>query len=222
MADKKITTLDAVTTLADTDLLTVVTSVATIPVNKKITVANSRAQLKGTTVIGTTRYNQFYLAAGRDLKPMITGGCGAAAQIEMGTNKNVYDCLAFDKTTEEYAYANFVMPGDYTGGNLYFVYHWTHPATTTNFGVFFYCRAVAITNNQSLDVAWGTATGTADTGGITSRLYTSSLSAALTCGGSPVANKWINLKINRYPTGAEDNLDVDAYLLGVMIWYPVA
>jgi type II secretory pathway pseudopilin PulG len=212
------------TTLADGDTFLVHDVSETVVGQKMKRIAKSSliSQFKGTTVIGTTRYNQFYLAAGRDLKPMITGGCAASAQIEMGTNKNVYDCLAFDKTTEEYAYANFVMPGDYTGGDLYFVYHWTHPATTTNFGVFFYCRAVAITNNQSLDVAWGTATGTADTGGITSRLYTSSLSAALTCGGSPVANKWINLKINRYPTGAEDNLDVDAYLLGVMIWYPVA
>jgi len=46
MANKKITQLDAVTSLVDADLLPVVTDVSTAPVNKKITWANIKATLK--------------------------------------------------------------------------------------------------------------------------------------------------------------------------------
>lgn len=46
MANKKITQLDAVTSLVDADLLTAVTDVSTAPVNNKITWANIKATLK--------------------------------------------------------------------------------------------------------------------------------------------------------------------------------
>lgn len=222
MADQKITTLGAVTTLADTDLLTVVTSVATIPVNKKITVANSRAQLKGTTVIGTTRYNQFYLAAGRDLKPTITEGCAASAQIEMGTNKNVYDYLAFDPSSTEKAYANVVMPEDYTGGNLYAKFYWTHPATTIKFGVRWAIYPMSISPGETLDVAISGVGGVTSTGGNTSYLYISDMTPSITPVGTPSAGDLMGFRVIRSVGNAEDIMDVDAYLLGVMIWYPVA
>lgn len=45
MSDKKTTQLDAVTTLAETDILPVIAEVSTTPVNKKITVENVRALL---------------------------------------------------------------------------------------------------------------------------------------------------------------------------------
>jgi hypothetical protein len=54
MADKKITELDAVTTLVDADLFTVVVNTGTTPLNKKITKANVLAAMTSGTTSGTS------------------------------------------------------------------------------------------------------------------------------------------------------------------------
>jgi hypothetical protein len=155
-------------------------------------------------------------------KPTLTNGCAYPAQIEMGTNKNVYDYLAFDSINGEYAYANVTMPDDYSGGGVYFKAYWTHPATTTNFGVVWGFSAAAVANDATLDSALVDVSAIVDTGGTTNFLYIGSLSPALTINGSPAAGNLCHFKIGRYPTNVNDTLAVDAYLLGVMIWYPVA
>src|SRR5688500_473595 len=50
MADQKTTQLDAVTTLADTDLVPVVVDPAGTPISKKITVGNMAAELAASSV----------------------------------------------------------------------------------------------------------------------------------------------------------------------------
>jgi hypothetical protein len=155
-------------------------------------------------------------------KPTLTAGCAQAAQIEMGTNKNVYDYLAFDKDTIEYAYVNFPMPSDYTGGDIYFNAKWLHPATTTNFKVSWGLAGVSFSDDDTLDAAQGTAIYSNDTGGTTSDFYASPQSAAVTIAGTPVAGDLVQLRVLRKADdGTNDTLAVDAYLLGCMIWYPV-
>jgi len=141
----------------------------------------------------------------------------------MGTNKNVYDYLAFDKDAIEYAYANIPMPSDYTGGTIYFKPYWTHPATTTNFKVSWGLAVVSFSDDDTLDAAQGTAIYSNDTGGTTSDLYIGDISSAVTIAGTPVANDLVQFRCLRKADDAtNDTLAVDAYLLGFMIYYPVA
>lgn len=171
-------------------------------------------------VIGGVVHNQLWVGG---FKPTITSGCAASAQIEMGTNKNVYDYLAFDASTIEYAYANIVMPADYTGGVIYFKPYWLHPATTINFNVSWGLAGVSFSNDDTLDAAQGTAIYSNDTGGTTSDLYIGDLSAAVTIAGTPVANDLVQFRcLRKADDGTNDTLAVDAYLLGFMIYYPVA
>ena len=155
-------------------------------------------------------------------KPTVTSGCASSARIEMGTNKNTYDYLAFDKDTIEYAYANVPMPDDYTGGAIYAKFYWLHPATTTNFGVSWGLQAVSFSDDDTLDAAQGTAKYANDTGGTTSDLYISPMTDAITIAGTPVAGDLVQFRVSRKADDAtNDTLAVDAYLLGAMIWYPV-
>ena len=167
------------------------------------------------TLIGDVRHKQLWISS---WKPTLTNGCGARSQIEIGTNKNVYDYAPFDPSTAEYAYANVAMPDDYTGGAVYAKFYFTHPTGTGT--VKFKLSGVGVVNDGTLDVAQGTAVGVTTTGGTANDLYISALSAAITPGGTLTAGTHINWKIQRDVDN--DTLAVDAYLLGVMIWYPVA
>jgi len=62
MADTKLTNLLAASTLVDTDLLLAATDIGTTPVSKKITVANARAALVGTTTVPGIWQNVPYVA----------------------------------------------------------------------------------------------------------------------------------------------------------------
>jgi len=172
-------------------------------------------------LIGTVPHKQMYAAAGL-IKPTITAGCAPVAQIEMGTNKNVYDYLAFDPSSTEYAYFNVPMPQDYTGGVVYANFKWLHPATTTNFGVAFGLQGVSFSNDDTLDATQGTGALAVDTGGTTSDFYVTPTTAAITIAGTPAAGDLVNFRVYRKHDDAGDTMAVDAYLLGVMIWYPVA
>ncbi len=155
-------------------------------------------------------------------KPKVTSGCGDSEQLEMTTNKNCYDAPPFDKDSVEYAYANVEMPDDYTDGVIYARFNWTHGATTTNFKVSWGLRGVAVSNDDALDVAQGTAQYANDEGGTAYDRYRSEMTDAITIAGSPAAGDFVNFEALRNATDAtNDTLDVDAYLLGVMIWYPV-
>ena len=184
----------------------------------KKTLAETKVIL-GATSIGGVAHKQLWVGG---WKPTLTSGCAQPAQIEMGTNKNVYDYLAFDKDTVEYAYANVPMPNDYTGGAVYAKFYWMHPATTTNFDVAWLISAAAIGDGGSLDVSLGIAGGIIDIGGSANTLYISNLSYQITPSGSPAAGKLIEFVAQRYSQHVNDTLAVDAYLLGVMFWYPVA
>lgn len=186
---------------------------------QKKTLAETKIVL-GATSIGGVAHKQLWIAG---WKPTKTSGCAESAQLEMTTNKNVVDYLAFDASTIEYAYANVPMPDDYSGGAVYAKYYWLHPATTTNFGVVWTLSGVSFADDGTLDAAQGTGVAVVDTGGTTNDLYISGLSTAITIAGTPTAGKYVNFRLYRDAISATyDTLAVDAYLLGVMIWYPVS
>jgi len=186
----------------------------------KIPAGNSREIRSNETAWkAETKYKQIWVAG---WKPTLTAGCASSAQIEMGTNKNVYDYLAFDKDTIEYAYANVPMPDDYTGGTVLFRVYWFHPATTTNFKVSWGLQGVSLASGDTMDVAQGTAIYSNDTGGTTSDVYLSPVSGSVTIAGTPASTELVNFRVSRKANDStNDTLAVDAYLLGVMIWYPV-
>jgi len=161
---------------------------------------------------------QLYVA---NFKPTLTNGAADSAQIEMGTNKNVYDYLAFDASSIEYAYANVPMPSDWDASTVTATFYWLHPATATNFGVVWGLQGVAMANDDPLDVAQGTVQTVADTGGTTSDLYISAATSAMTIAGSPAAGEYVQFRVQRTATDGSDTMTVDAYLLGALITYGV-
>jgi len=153
-------------------------------------------------------------------KPTLTNGCLSSAQLETATNKVNVDYTGFVDGATKYGYANVPMPEDYTGGTVYYKAYWKHP-TATKYVVRWQLSGVAVGNNETLDVATGTAVAVDDTGGTANKLYISDLSGAVTIAGSPAAGELVHFLVSRAGAHANDTLDATARLIGVTIWYPV-
>jgi len=234
MADVKTSALPEAVSMAATDNFLIVADVGTVPVTKRIpqttaipfTTTPTANKIPQADALGKIDLN--WVVDYKNLwiggwKPTVTSGCGLPAQIEMGTNKNVYDYCPFDAASIEYAYQNVPMPLDYDGGTVTAKFYWTHPATTVNFKVSWGLQGVATGDGDTLDVAQGTAVYANDEGGTTSDLYISPATADITIAGTPAAGKMVQFRVLRKADDAtNDTLDVDAYLLGVLIKYGVA
>lgn len=151
--------------------------------------------------------------------PSVTSGCAVPTATERATNKQTLYTLDFDTTTKEYAEFTVAMPSDWNGGTVTAVFYWTHAATTTNFGVCWGLQGEAYANDETLDLAVGTAQEAVDTGGTTDDLYVSPATAAITIAGTPAANELVQFRVYRAPADAGDNMAVDAKLIGIMLNY---
>jgi hypothetical protein len=150
--------------------------------------------------------------------PRTTNGA-ASGTLEMTTNKNMVRTLDFDASTQEFAQFDIRMPKSWNEGTVTFIPVWSHPSTATNFGVVWGLDAVAISDDDTLDVAFGTEQTSTDTGGTTSDLYQGPESSAITIAGSPAAGDYVQFRIHRNPADGSDTLGVDARLHGVLVLY---
>lgn len=148
----------------------------------------------------------------------LTNG-SAPGTVEMTTNKNMFRTLDYDTTTQEFAQFSVAMPKGWNEGTLTFVPVWSHSATVTNFGVVWALRAVAISDDDAGDVAFGTEQTSTDTGGTTNDIYQGPESAAITVAGSPANNDLVMFEIKRNPADGADTLAVDARLHGVKLFF---
>ena len=130
-----------------------------------------------------------------------TGGA-APGTIETTTNKNMVRTLDYDGATQEFGQFEIAMPKSWDEGPITFVPIWSHGATTTNFGVVWALQAVARSDGDAIDAAFGTEQTSTDTGGTTNVQYTAPESVAITIGGSPVENDVVLFQIKRNPTAA--------------------
>jgi hypothetical protein len=171
----------------------------------------------GSSSSGTTGKHAIYIAAG-SMKPSASGGCAALAAIASAANQPDITTLDFDPTTQEYAQFGIVMPKAWDEGPVTFKPHWSHPATTTNFGTVWDLQAVAVSDDDAIAAAFGTAQTSTDTGGTTNDLYTGPESSAITVAGTPAAEDMVFFRLSRVTGNGSDTMAVDARLHGITLY----
>jgi len=153
------------------------------------------------------------------LVPNVTGGAGAMQLLETANNLVNLPNLPFDATLVEKA--TFVFPApkgaDETAGFTLRDLAWSHPATTTSFGVRWTARMLALSDAQAADDVFGAAVAVEDVGGQADTLYMVPESAAVTPGGTWAAGDLMVLEIARDGPHANDTLAVDARLHGLKL-----
>lgn len=152
------------------------------------------------------------------IQPSTTGGCAAVARIASAANQPDIVSLDFDATTQEYAQFAIPMPKSWDEGTITVQFRWSHAATTTNFGVVWNVQAVAVSDDDPIAVAYGTAQQVADTGGTTNDLYVTSETSAITVAGTPQAGDTVFFRVSRVTGDASDTMAIDARLHSVTIF----
>ena len=152
------------------------------------------------------------------MSPSATGGSAVLATIATAANQPDIQSLDFDATTAEYAQFAVPMPKSWNEGTVTFQVVWSHAATATNFGVVWNLQAVAISDDDAIAVAYGTAQTSTDTGGTTNDQYISPESSAITIAGTPAAQDVVYFRVYRDPAAGSDTMAIDARLHAVLLY----
>ncbi|MEQ1756579.1 MAG: hypothetical protein ABL973_20860 [Micropepsaceae bacterium] len=150
--------------------------------------------------------------------PRLTAGPGTAT-LELPASKLVLRTLDFDPAVAEFAQVTLQMPKGWNLGTLSAIFVWSHAVASANFNVVWALRALTISDDDPLDVAFGTAVQVTDSGGTTNDLYRSPETPALTPPGPAAQGDVLVLELFRAATDANDTLPADARLHGIALFF---
>ena len=147
-------------------------------------------------------------------------GPSTPADLNTASNNTQFALMDFPHTDPAYwADIAIPMPADYNGGTVTAKFYWTANSTSTN-SVVWLIRAVAIADDEVIDVAMGTSQTVQDANKSTAyKLNISDATPALTIAGTPAAGELVAFRILRLCNDAGDTLAVTARLLAVVITY---
>ena len=153
--------------------------------------------------------------------PTNTDGCAAIALTETTAGRPDMYTLDFDASSDENAQFSVAMPSFWNEGTITYQVYWTTTATDTD-GVAWSLSGVACSDNDTIDVAFGTAVVVTDDAlGAAEDLCVTAESGAVTLGGSPAAGDLAYFNIERDVSDANDDMAEDAKLIGIKIFYTV-
>lgn len=170
-------------------------------------------------VAGADPKRGMYIPAS-SMYPSTTAGCAALTQVESATNDVNIKVLDFDGagTSKESAEFGIQSPiwWDASTITVQFVWYASAGSGTVNWEA----QAVAFSDDDALDAAYGTLQEVTDTLLATGDVHITAATSAITVAGSPVAGDWINIRVNRDP--ANDTNTSDARLMGVRVSFGMA
>jgi hypothetical protein len=128
--------------------------------------------------------------------------------------------LDFNQSTQEHAQWFIRMPKSWNEGTVSVIPVWSHNGGSS-YGVVWELRAVALSNDDAADAAFGTAQLSSDTGGTDDDVYIGPETAAISIGGTPAEGDFVVFQIGRKVADAGDTLNSDARLHGVLLLYTI-
>ena len=147
-----------------------------------------------------------------------SNGCAAIAAVETTSGRPDMYVLDFDNSSDEHAQFTVAFPKSWNLLTVSFQVFWSGLAATT--GVTWSLQGVAMNDNETIDVAYGTAiTVDDDAQSAVEELLVSAESSAVTIAGSPADDDLCYFRIFRDVSDGNDDMAGDARLHGVKIFY---
>ena len=153
------------------------------------------------------------------ITPTQSNGCASRTQVETTSGRPDMDVLDFDDGSDEHAQFSVAFPKSWNAGTVTFQVYWTTTATDTD-GVTWGLQGVAVSDNDTIDVAYGTAVVVDDAAlSAAEDLCVTAESGAVTIAGSPADNDIVYFRIFRDVSDSNDTATEDARLIGVKIFF---
>ena len=142
-----------------------------------------------------------------------------AAQVETTATRPDLKVFDFDASTKQYTQFSVAMPKSWNEGTVTYQVYWS-PSTTNTGNAIFGLQGVACADNDTIDVAYGTAIEVTDAGiGTVEDQQITSESSAMTVAGSPAAGEQTYFQLYRDAADGSDTFTGECRVLGVKIFY---
>lgn len=211
-------TLDTVTGAAATVSLADTESVNIMVRNTDISVIGEKGTAGGGAVTFGKKSEYIPAAA---MQPAVTNGCSALAVVEGTAGQPNVHVRDFDPTTAESAQFQFVFPNRWDKGTITFQAYYTHAGGQTGGldGVAWGLSAVSIVDDAAWNVAFGTQVVVTLDRANSGDVHVTAESAVVTVGGTLNDAQMTFFELERVVGDAADDLNIDARLLGIRIFW---
>ena len=153
------------------------------------------------------------------ITPTKSNGCASRTQVETTAGRPDMDVLDFDASADEHAQFSVAFPKSWNLGTVTYQAFWTSTATDTD-GVSWGLQGVAMNDNETIDVVYGTAIVVDDAcQSAAEELYVTAESGAVTIAGTPADNDLCYFRIFRDVSDANDTATEDARLIGIKMFF---
>ena len=153
------------------------------------------------------------------MRPTVSNGCATITDVQTTAGRPDMQVLDFDASADEHAQFQIAFPKSWNEGTITFQVYWTTTATDTD-GVAWGLQGVAVSDNDTIDVAYGTAVVVTDDAlSAAEDQCVTSESGAVTIAGSPAVNDIVYFRIFRDVSDSNDDMTEDARLIGVKIFF---
>ena len=120
------------------------------------------------------------------MRPTVSNGCAAITDVETTAGRPDLTVLDFNKDADEHAQFQVAFPKRWNLSTVTFQAFWTQSVGAVTTGVAIGLQGVAVSDNGTIDVVYGTAVVvTDDAQGAVEELYVTAESSAVTISGTP-------------------------------------
>ena len=153
------------------------------------------------------------------MQPTTSNGCSALTTVETTSGRPDMVVLDFDDGADEHAQFSVAFPKSWNLGTVTFKAYWTTTATDTD-GCTWGLQGVAMNDNETIDVVYGTAVVVDDAAqGAAEELYVTAESGAITIAGTPADEDLCFFRVFRDVSDSNDTMAEDARLLGIKLFF---
>jgi len=183
----------------------------------KLDAIEASADVTDATNVGTVvNGKQTIWIPANAMNPTESNGCSAITGVETTSGRPDMQVLDFDKDSDEFAQFTVAFPKSWNLGVVTYQVFWSGIAATSD--VDWSVQGVAMNDNETIDVAYGTAIVVTDNAqGAVEELLVSSESTSVTIAGTSAANDLTYFRIGRDVSG--DAMAGDARLHGVKVFF---
>ena len=164
----------------------------------------------------STNFRQIFIPAER-FRPTLSSGASAPHLIDSGDQDVLVFVMDFDSTSDEFAVTKVGLPAAYAGGTIDVRFVWMTSSSTNTHTCRWGIKGGFYDDATTLNTALGTEVFVDDNATATANQVLISDAVTMTLAGAASGRGMVALRITRDPDHANDDLNVDARLLGIYL-----